>query len=246
MCFWHSHCTFWNMERLFTTIALSLLLGLGSLSGQNRDFGNGLQIGGSLQMGLPQNEFSQVFSGYPTGLGVGATLPMGKSGLFRFGGEFSWNSMGREKTLVEIYGEAEEVVSGDLFLESNMHNFHALMRFSPFSGGFRPYFDVFFGMRSYETSTELSYETSNDVIITQSYKPSGRDWTNSYGYSAGLMIALGRNVFIDGRIQIMRGGEIDYVDQETLSLNVDGEINYNIEVTEADMLVPQLGISVVF
>ncbi len=234
------------MERFFTHIALSLLFGLCSLNGQSQEFGTGLQLTGVVQMGLPQNEFTEVFSSHPTGLGAGVTLPMGKSGLFRFGVDVSWTSMGREKTLVELAGEAQEIFSGEAYLKSDLNNYHVVMRFSPFKGAIRPYFDGFFGMRSYETSTELTYETLGNMVVSEEYSPSGKEWTNSYGYAAGLMLALGRNVFIDGRVQILRGGEIDYVDQESLSVNVNGDINYNLEVTQADMIVPQVGLSIVF
>ena len=210
-----------------------------------RDFANGFQLSGHVQLGLPQNEFSEVFNGYPSGAAASASIPLGRSGLFRLGAEFAWNSMGREKSAVELFNDAQGIIAGDMAVSSDVHSYHGFLRFSPFEGGFRPYFDVFAGWRTYTTDTEISYEEVDGTVISTTEEFS-RDATNSYGYAAGLMIGLSRNLFFDAKVQVLRGGEVNYVDQSTLIIDAAAEINYDIRITETDMLVPQLGISLVF
>lgn len=210
-----------------------------------RDFANGLQLTGQVQMGLPQNDFEQVFNGYPSGIGAGLTIPVGKTQLLRFGAEYGWNSLGREKTLVELIDEAEDVIAGEMDFSSEIRKYHAIVRLSPFKGGFRPYFEVFMGVTNYRTETELGYETEDGVFISER-RPTHNEIVNSYGYGGGFMLGLGRHFFFDAKVQVLRGNEVRLVDNQTLTVDVDGSINYNLEPTPMDMVVPQVGLSIVF
>lgn len=238
------------MERIITILVLSLALGQGNLVAQstpkhNAGHATGIQMTGQVQLGLPQNEFAEVFNGYPTGAGVSLMLPFGKVGLFQLGGEYAWNSMGEEKSLVDLYNDAQDLVSGDLTVSSDVRSYHGLLRFSPFSGGIRPYFDVYAGYRSYSTDSEIMVEDNDGTVHTTSHSVS-RDGTMSYGYGGGLMLALGKHVFIDGKVQVLRGGTVTYVDQGTLVIDTQGEIDYSLRTTETDLIIPQVGLSIVF
>lgn len=210
-----------------------------------RNFANGLQMSGHVQLGLPQNEFRKVFEGYPSGAAASLSVPLGRSGIFRLGGEFAWNSLGQEKTAVELLDDAQGILAGDMGVSTDSRAYHGFLRFSPFDGGFRPYFDVFAGWRTYTTDTEISYE-QNDGSVISTTEEFSRDGTNSYGYGAGILFAVSRNIFIDTKLQILRGGEVRYVDQSSLEIDTNAEIDYQIRITETDMIIPQVGISIIF
>ena len=163
----------------------------------------------------------------------------------RFGLEYGWNSMGTEKSLVELYDEAEQVYNGEMDFSSEIRKYHVLFRFAPFTGAVRPYFEGFFGYTNYRTDSELSYETSDGVFITET-RPDHREGVNSFGYGGGLMLGLGRHIYVDGKVQVLRGGEVKLVDLDSLSVDTDGSIFYDIEESGVHMLVPQLGLSIVF
>ena len=243
------------------TILLICLIGLqGGLMAQiadnnnsnqnrNRNFRNGyntgVQISGHVQLALPQSEFAEIYNGYPAGFAASLMLPMGRSGILRMGGEFAWNSMGTEKTLVELVDDAQNVIVGDMNVGTDQRSYHFITRFSPFTGAVRPYLDGFVGVRTYTTDTEI-VATEDDGSYTSTTYSLSRDGVMSYGYAGGLMLGLGRSFFIDAKVQVVRGGNVTYVDQSTLVVDTDGDINFSLETTPTDIIIPQVGISLVF
>ncbi|NNC82533.1 MAG: hypothetical protein HKN79_03070 [Flavobacteriales bacterium] len=219
------------------TLALSLTAQI--------DRANGLQLTGQVQMGLPQNEFSEVFNGYPSGLNACVTLPVGKTKLLRFGGEYGWNSMGSEKTLVELRDEAEQVYNGEMDFSSEIRKYHAMIRLAPFRGGIRPYLEAFFGVTVYQTESELSYESADGTYVTET-RPKHNEGVNSYGYGGGLMLGISKHLYLDGKVQVLRGGEVRLVDLDSLTVDSQGGIDYNIQESNMHMIVPQVGLSLVF
>jgi len=208
-------------------------------------FNNGFQITGQIQLALPQNEFAEVFNGYPAGFGVSLLIPIGKTGLFRIGAEYAWNSMGKEKSLVELYDDAQNVFTGDMHVGTDVRSSHAIARLSPFKGSFRPYVDAFVGWRSYSTDAEVIITQSDGSIVTTSYSLN-RDASMSYGYAGGVMVALGRAVFLDGKVQVLRGGNVTYINQSSLVIDNNAQVDFNLSTTKTDVIIPQLGVSFVF
>jgi hypothetical protein len=60
------------------------------------------------------------------------------------------------------------------------------------------------------------------------------------------MLGLSRSFFVDAKVQVVRGGNVTYVDQSTLIVDTDGDINFSLETTPTDIIIPQVGISLVF
>jgi len=217
------------------------------MQAQRSDYASGFQLGVDVQLGVPRNEFAEVFNGYPVGIAAIASLPVGKSGLFRFGGEFAYASMGEKTQVVELVDQALGTLRGDLELSSRIQSYHVFFRLAPFDGAIRPYADVFFGMKIYSTTTDLLFESGGNDY--RGSFPIDRDYTNSYGAAGGILLALGEHVFLDAKLQMIRGGEIEYVDLESVTLaDVDAvnDLNFSLETTSTDMLIPQVGLSIFF
>lgn len=215
------------------------------LDAQSSDFADGVQLTGMVQIGLPQNEFAEAYSGNPTGIGASIMVPVGKSKMIHFGGEYGWNSMGKEKSQVELIKSPEEVLSGDMTVSSDVNSYHANIRFSPLKGPFRIYFDLLFGMKFYSTDTEIIVEQANGSEIQTTNSISSEN-TNFAGFAGGLMLALSRNFFIDAKLQSLQGGEVKYVDHSTLEINSMGDIDFEVKSTPTDLIMPQVGLSIVF
>ena len=234
-------------SKTFLAICLIGLQGglMAQINSERSGFNDGVQLTGQVQLALPQNEFAQAFNGYPAGFGASLLIPLGKTGVLRFGPEYAWNSMGSEKTAVELFDDAQNVYQGDMNIGTDVRSYHIIARLSPFRGGFRPYFDAFLGWKTFSTDSEVVVEENDGTITTTSYSLS-RDASMSYGYAGGLMIALGRSIFIDGKVQVVRGGNVTYIDQSTLIIDGDGDINYSLETSPTDVIIPQIGLSIVF
>jgi opacity protein-like surface antigen len=209
------------------------------------NYASGINVSGHVQLGLPQNEFKEILNGYPAGAGVSFSTPMGSTGLLRLGGEFAWNTLGDEKTLVELYDDASNILGGDMTSTTNVRNYLGYVRVMPFKGRVRPYGDVILGLRSYKSEANIevdnvngNYSSTNIDLI--------KELKSTYGYALGLNFALGNNVFLDSKVQILRGGKVTYVDQESLEIDVNGDINYSLQVSDTDIVIPQVGLSVYF
>jgi hypothetical protein len=237
------------MKQLNILTAIFLMGLQGGLMAQResnrRDYNTGFQITGQVQLALPQNEFAEAFNGYPGGVGASLMIPLGRLKFFHVGAEYAWNSMGKKKSTVELYDDAQNLYLGDIEVGSDVRSYHFTTRFSPLKGSVRPYLDAFMGWRTYSTDSEIMVDDNDGSVTTIAYSLN-RDASMSYGYSGGLMIALGRAIFLDGKVQVIRGGNVSYIDQSSLMIDTEGHIDYSLEISPTDMIVPQIGISIVF
>jgi len=232
------------LKSIIYTICLLVLLNCG-LQAQSGSHANGVQITGMAQLGLPQNDFAEAYTGNPSGFAGSIMFPVGKAKMLHFGGEYGWSSMGKEKTQVEIVKAPEEILAGDMSVSSDVKSYHANMRFSPLKGPFRVYFDLLFGMKVYSTDTEIVFEEANGSEV-QTTSNLNNENTNFVGFAGGMMLAVSRNFFIDAKLQSLQGGEVKYVDQSNLGIAVNGDVDYSLKTTATDLLVPQVGLSIVF
>ncbi len=225
-------------------ICLIVLVSHG-LQAQSGSHANGVQITGMAQLGLPQNDFAEAYAGDLSGFAGSIMFPVGKAKMLHFGGEYGWNSMGKEKTQVEIVKAPEEILAGDMSVSSDVKSYHANMRFSPLKGPIRLYFDLLFGMKVYSTDTEIVFEEANGSEV-QTTSSLNNENTNFVGFAGGMMLAVSRNFFIDAKLQSLQGGEVKYVDQNNLGIAANGDVEYVLKTTATDLLVPQVGLSIVF
>lgn len=225
-------------------ICLIAILSQG-LHAQSRDYGTGVQITGMAQLGIPQNEFAEAYAGNLSGIAGSIMIPVGKAKMLHFGGEYGWNSMGKEKSQVEVTESLDRILAGDMTVSSDVRSYHANMRFSPLKGPIRIYFDLLFGMKFYNTDTEIVIEEADGTEIQTTNSISNEN-TNFAGFAGGLMLGLSKNFFIDAKLQSLQGGEVKYVDQSSLGISENGEVDYELKTTPTDLLVPQVGLSIVF
>lgn len=126
------------MKQLNILTAIFLMGLQGGLMAQResnrRDYNTGFQITGQVQLALPQNEFAEAFNGYPGGVGASLMIPLGRLKFFHVGAEYAWNSMGKKKSTVELYDDAQNLYLGDIEVGSDVRSYHFTTRFSPLKG----------------------------------------------------------------------------------------------------------------
>jgi len=68
-----------------------------------------------------------------------------------------------------------------------------------------------------------------------------RDFAWSYGWAAGLMYTVSSNVYVEGRFENLRGGNVSYVDSETIEISPSGLVTYESRTSRSDMFNIVLG-----
>lgn len=234
-----------TLTRTYLLLIALMMSTLLAAQRERPDFADGFQLTGMGQFVMPQNAFAEAYPGNPTGLAASMAFPVGKHKLLYFGGEYAWTSMARERTQISLDKQPEGILVGDMTVSSEIRSYHANMRFSPLKGSVRLYFDVLFGMRVFSSDTEILVEELDGTTV-ETREELSNESTNSLGISGGLMMALGRNLFLDARLQSFQVGEVRFVDPDSIAITTQGEVEYTLSDATADMLVPQVGLSVVF
>lgn len=248
------------MKKLFTLLFILINVSVFAQifennRGNNRndrgDFMQNRRRAPSLTMGVqlvdPLGEFGEKYDGTPVGLTGLFTVNWGRS-PFEFGFGASWNSMGSTGEDIMVYigddQNGNELFSdGRMRVSSNIYTYHAVGRFKPLAGPVQPYVDLLGGFKTFSTKYEIKDDESREVIEKNREL---RDFALSSGWAAGLKVRLNDYMMIEGRFEKLRGGEVDFMDSESLVIKNEGELEYTTETARSNSNVFTLGISVEF
>lgn len=195
----------------------------------------------------PLGDFGDKYSGTPAGLAGLFTVNWGRT-PFEFGFGAAWNSMGSQAEDILIY-IGDDVDGNELFTDgrmtvnSNIYTYHAVGRFKPLAGPFQPYVDVLGGFKTFSSRWKIR-EDGNSEVFDENRET--RDFALSSGWAAGVKVRLNEYLMIEGRFEKLNGGEVDFIDPETLVIGYEGELEYSLVTTKTNSHVFQLGISVEF
>ena len=195
-----------------------------------------LSVGGTWSQ--PQGEFDQVYGKAILGMGGQLSIPMGML-PFESGVAFDWGQLGGEREVVAVDQQYLDVSEGTMSTNSNFYGFHLMGRFKPVNGKVSPYLDGLAGMRSFSARTKLRVDEVDGPL---SNERNAHDATWSYGWAAGVMVRLGGPLYLEGRFEKLFGGEVDYVDPETIAIDPDGNVTFDTRRSGTDMVTVQLGI----
>lgn len=228
--------------RILLTILASCLVLISSAQ-RNNDRNNRNQrpvrpmtLSGGLFIGEPVGSFDQSFGRELIGIGGNFSVPMRRL-PFESGLAFSWQSMGGDDDIVAVdsaFGSSE----GTMNVNVNMYTVHALVRLNPLRGNINPYFDLLGGFRTFSTRTKVKVDDVSGNVINERNE---RDYALSAGWAAGLMYTVASNVYVEGRFEKLVGGEVTYVDPETISITPSGLVSYESRTTNSDMFNIILG-----
>lgn len=197
-------------------------------------------LGGGLEFGLPLGEFNNTW-GKPTfGLSAAITLPMRWLPL-EFGYDFGWGRMGGDYTVQRGQGNIlGDRLGNKVQVNSNIYNHHGLIRLSPLRGKVRPYGDALLGARHFVTRSvafteeEATSEEKDGSIA------------GSYGWAVGAMVGLSDQFYVEGRVERLYSGKVDYVDPATIAIGNDGAVTYQKLSSRTDAVQVQIGLGIRF
>lgn len=197
-------------------------------------------LSGGVEFGVPLGEFNFTWGNTTAGLSGNISIPMRTLPL-EFGYDFAWGRMGSESSAEQAQGNILGARTGrKVEVNSNIYGHHGLIRLNPLRGKVRPYGEVLLGARNFVTRSTVS--TADGMTSDE------RDgtWTGSYGWAVGAMYGIGRQVYVEGRVERLFSGEVSYVDPSTIQIAGDGVISYEKLSSRTDALQIQLGVGLRF
>lgn len=200
------------MKTLFTTALFAAALPLLAQQ-KNRP----AMLAGGLEVGIPVGEFDNTWGRQLAGLSANMTVPMRRLPL-SYGFDFGWARMGSRSQQVPIDEENIASTTGDMSVRSDVFGYHGLLRLQPFTGKVSPYAEVMGGMRQFTTRTKISVDGLDEPIYESRNE---NKFIGSTGWAAGLQVTPGkqRNFFVEGRVESLNGGQVNYVDPSSISID---------------------------
>lgn len=230
-------------------ITILLLLLILSAEAQNRQRGvvtvrerRSVTISAGLQLAVPKGEFADNYDGNPFGVNASVSIPL--LGLpFEFGGGFAWNRMGGASQDVEIANNITGTRDrGKLNVNGNAYTYQLHGRFRPFDGKFRPYGELFAGVRNFSVRSELNLNNANQA----SGDLLERDFTFLAGYAIGAKYQLTTGIFIEARFDSQVGSRATYIDPESVVISDTGNFTYSNKNSRTDQWALSLGVAFSF
>lgn len=180
-------------------------------------------LAGGLEISVPIGEFDDTWGRQLVGLSGNITLPMRRLPL-SYGFDFSWASMGGSSREVPVNEPNLAVTTGDLSVRSNVYGYHGLLRLQPFQGKVSPYVDGMFGLRHFVTRTKIEVDGMDQPYLEQRNESS---MVGSTGLAAGIYYAPARNIVLEGRVERLTGGLVNYVDPRSIEISPGGDVQYS-------------------
>jgi len=213
---------------------------------------NTVQLGLNGLAGFPQGEFKNKINTVGGGLDLECLYAPGH-GPFGFGLSGGFMIYGYEK-----HREIVQTNNADFHVDVSTTNSiffgHLLFRIQNKYGNIRPYLDGLLGFKYFATITEMDdpdWYDDDDEISQCSYD----DTVLSYGGSAGIMLRVyggsfhrrhrKPEIFIDLRLRYLRGGNAVYLKKGGIN-RVNGNLVYDVQESETDLLTTHLGVTVSF
>lgn len=199
-------------------------------------------LAGGLEIGIPIGEFDDTWGRQLAGLSANLTVPMRRLPL-SYGFDFSWQRMGSKSREVPVDEPNLAATTGDLTVRSNVYGYHGLLRLQPFQGKVSPYVDGMAGFRHFVTSSEIKVDGMDQPYMEQRNESSA---VGSTGFAAGIYYAPTRNFVLEGRVERLTGGQINYVDPRSIEISPDGEVQYSTLSSGTRIVNITLGIGLRF
>ena len=206
------------------------------------------QLDVAFALGIPQGEFDQAVDGLGYGATIGASaapqmLPV------TFGIEGTFLTYGSDERTIPFPGSFVNVRE---VTTNNMALGHLFIRLVPPSGRLRPFLEGLGGMQYLWTESRLENERNDEDVFSST---NFDDFTWSAGVGGGLQLYLFTSEDDEGQpfdlnlllgVRYFFGGTAEYLDEGDIELDEDNRPVYTPNESRTDLLVPMLGVSVVF
>lgn len=199
-------------------------------------------LSGGFQLAVPTGEFRESYDGNPFGIFAALSLPIGNSPI-EVGGGFVWNSLSSKSQSVNIQNNlVPNRDRGDLYVRGNAYTYQLHGRIRPLNGRLRPYGELFAGVRNFSVTSELELDNANQA----SGDLAERDFTFIAGWAVGLKYQLIEGIFLEARYDNQAGGEVTYINPETVVIENDGSFSYDTQSSQTNQWAMSLGIAFSF
>lgn len=204
----------------------------------------------SLFVGVPVGPFASRVDNVGFGATVGFFAGI-KGTPVQIGGELGAMIYGAEKRHEPFSTTIPDVMVA-VETSNNIGMGHLVLRLAPQSGAVIPYLDGIFGGKYLFTSTSIRNERFDDgeAIATST---NFDDFAWSYGAGGGLQIKVYEgmmgeqygSVHLNAGARYLAGSEAEYLKKGSIRRE-NGQVNYDVQRSRTDILVPQFGVTVLF
>jgi opacity protein-like surface antigen len=235
-----------TMKKSFILLLIVVgLIGVNEAHAQRRS--PNLNLG--LQLAQPLGEFAAQYEGFPVGIGGSFSMPILRLPI-EWGIGYAWNSMGSsDRDIVALINQ--DSINGNVYSEgtiairSTNSRYLAHARIRPLAGKIQPYGDVFAGLESYKTTTSITLDNSG-YSSELSTNRDHLDMTYCFGWALGLRWRVAPGVYVEGRYENINGGKVKYVNDESISINNDNTIAFDLKESKTNKAVYQVGVAIGF
>ncbi len=209
------------------------------------------QVSADFTLGFPQGEFRKNVDRVGIG-GSGYFAYRFKNSPFSVGISIGMLVYGSE-TRIDFLSTSIPEVEVDVTTRNNILMCHFVFRAQPTEGKFRPYVEGLVGFQYLWTETGVYDQGCCDKRIANSVNQS--DWTWSSGAGCGLLMKVyedrknrERNafaIFVDLGARFLKGGRAEYLREGSISQE-NGQLIYDIKMSNTDLITARLGLSFTF
>ena len=196
----------------------------------------------NLILGLPQGEF-----GDRADTGVGLNLFVGvrpHDSPVSFGAKIGYLINGIERR-TEPFSTTIPDVTVDVETSNNILMAHLVLRLQvPGDGPLVPYVNGLFGFKYLFTETTIeSQRTLEDVATTTNFD----DTALSFGGGGGMKIRIyrgqKRTFYVNLAVDYLIGKKAEYLTKGSIRRQ-DGQVTYDVQESDTNMLIPRVGVAV--
>ena len=209
----------------------------------------GPSLNAGLQLVQPLGEFASNYDGLPAGIGGSFSMPIRRSPI-EWGIGYGWNSMGSSNRDIVALINSDSIAGntysdGKLAIRSTSNRYSLHARFRPLKGRIQPYGDAFAGLETFKTTTTITIDNSG-YSSELSTNRDHLDMTFFYGWALGLRVRLAPTIYAEARYENITGGMVQYVDDNSIELNNDNSIAFDLKESRTNKAVYQVGVAFSF
>lgn len=199
----------------------------------------GTTISAGIVVAVPTGEFADNYGRLPFGVNAFLSIPLLNAPI-EIGGGFTWNHMAASRDDVFVNNSFGGQDPGTLRINGNAYTYQAHTRLRPFNGRFRPYGEVFVGVRNFSTTSKLEV----NVGAQPTSERLDRNFTFVAGYGVGAKYQLTQGVFLEARFERTAGSRASYIDPD--SIQIDDQASFSFENLESRTDQWSLSVGVAF